>query len=56
MVAAACGLYAGVGVDLDEGLVAKAKRNAAAAGVIRAEFRQKDLLDPELDLQRATVM
>ncbi|XP_026194342.1 uncharacterized protein LOC34622812 [Cyclospora cayetanensis] len=46
----------GVGLDLDEKLVAKAQRNAAAAGTIRAEFFQGNFLDPHLDLSRATVM
>ncbi|OEH73575.1 RNA methylase [Cyclospora cayetanensis] len=46
----------GVGLDLDEKLVAKAQRNAAAAGTIRAEFFQGNFLDPHLDLSRATVI
>ncbi|KAL8446464.1 hypothetical protein Emed_004918 [Eimeria media] len=47
---------AGLGVDLDEGLIAKAKANAAAAGNIRAEFCSGDFLDPALDLLPATVI
>ncbi|KAL8441411.1 hypothetical protein Emag_007201 [Eimeria magna] len=47
---------AGLGVDLDERLIAKAKANAAAAGNIRAEFRPGDFLDPALDLLPATVI
>lgn len=47
---------AGVGIDLDEGLVAKARRNAAAAGKISAEFLQGDFLDEKLDLLPATVI
>ncbi|KAL8426326.1 hypothetical protein Efla_007662 [Eimeria flavescens] len=46
----------GVGVDLDEGLLVKARRHAAAAGGLRADFRQADFLNPELDLRPATVI
>lgn len=46
----------GVGVELDERLVAKARQNAAAVGGVRAEFRRGDFLDPKLDLHQATVI
>lgn len=46
----------GVGVELDERLVAKARRNAAAAGGVPVEFRQGNFLEPKLDLHQATVM
>ncbi|KAL8273323.1 hypothetical protein Esti_002727 [Eimeria stiedai] len=47
---------AGLGVDLDEGLIEKAKANAAAAGSLRAEFHQGDFLDPPVDFLPATVI
>ncbi|KAL8438168.1 hypothetical protein ACSSS7_000403 [Eimeria intestinalis] len=47
---------AGLGVDLDEGLIAKARANAAAAGNIRAEFHLGNFLDHAVDLLPATVI
>jgi hypothetical protein len=45
----------GVGVEIDPGLVAKARARAKAAGVAdRVEFRQKDLF--EADVREATVV
>lgn len=45
----------GVGLEIDSGLVAKARANARAAGVAdKVEFRQKDLFNA--DLSEATVV
>lgn len=45
----------GVGIEIDPGLVAKARARAKAAGVAdRVEFRQKDLF--EADVREATVV
>eukprot|EP00743_Colponemidia_sp_Colp-15_P005751 GILK01006181.1.p1 GENE.GILK01006181.1~~GILK01006181.1.p1 ORF type:complete len:196 (-),score=19.34 GILK01006181.1:241-795(-) len=46
----------GVGIDLNESLVARAAAKAQAEGISSVEFRTGDIFDPTLDLSSASVV